>query len=256
MKTLEESVLSAMDCTDSDILPFLPYILQDFWEIGSDPDVMIDLIKKHLTRINPFKVLDLGSGKGAVSISIAKALGGQCYGIDAIPEFITFSTEKAMAYGVGDLCKFEEGDIRDMIHTLGKYDVIILGAIGQVLGNYFETLTQLDNHLADGGIIIIDDGYVEDEDSFAVLSKKNLLNQITDAGMQLIDEVNVNGDKCVIESYDAEYKSLLKRCQELSIMYPEKAVMFSNYSDQQKQEYENMKTDIKCSTMVISRLKA
>ena len=73
MKTIEESVLTAMDCTDSEILPYLPYILQDFWEIGSDPDVIIDLLKKHLSNTNNFKVLDLGCGKGAVSIIIAKS---------------------------------------------------------------------------------------------------------------------------------------------------------------------------------------
>jgi cyclopropane fatty-acyl-phospholipid synthase-like methyltransferase len=257
MKTIEESVLNAMDCTDSDILPYLPYILQDFWEIGSDPEVMIDLIKKHLSNINNFKVLDLGCGKGVVSIKIAKQMNCECYGIDAIPEFISFSTSKADEYGVGNSCKFEVGDIRDKIRNIGKYDVIILGAIGQVFGNYFETLTILNNNLNYGGIIIIDDGYIDDESSFkhdSVFSKSDLKNQISDAGMQLIDEVNVSGDKSVTANYDTEYNNLLKRCQELSVKHPEKAELFNNYCEQQKKEYDNMKTEIKCSTMVIKRI--
>jgi hypothetical protein len=36
MKSLEESVKAAMDVTDKELLPYLPYILQDFWEMGSD----------------------------------------------------------------------------------------------------------------------------------------------------------------------------------------------------------------------------
>ncbi len=257
MKTIEESVLTAMDCTDSDILPYLPYILQDFWEIGSDPDVMIDLIKKHLTGFNNTKVLDLGCGKGAVSIKIAKQLNCECYGIDAIPEFISFSSSKADEYGVGNLCKFEVGDIREKIGTLAKYDVIILGAIGQVFGNYFETLTLLKNNLKDGGIVIIDDGYVEDENSSKheqVFSKSELKIQISDAGMQLIDEVDVSGDKDFTANYDTEYNNLKKRCQELIVKYPGKSKIFLNYCDQQKKEYENMKNEIKCSTMVIKRI--
>ena len=257
MKTIEESVLTAMDCTDSEILPYLPYILQDFWEIGSDPDVMIDLIKKYLSNINNLKVLDLGCGKGVVSINIAKQMNCECHGIDAIPEFISFSTSKAYEYGVGNLCQFEVGDIRENIRTLGKYDVIVLGAIGQVFGNYFETLTILNNNLKDGGLILIDDGYIEDQNSFKhdhVFSKSDLKKQISDAGMQLIDEVNVSGDKNVTANYDTEYNNLSKRCQELIAKYPDKAEIFINYCDQQKKEYENIKTEIKCSTMVIKRV--
>lgn len=256
MKSIEESVLTAMDCTDRQILPYLPYILQDFWEIGSDPKVMIDLIKKHLSNINNLKVLDLGCGKGVVSINIAKKMNCECYGIDAIPEFISFSSSKADEFGVGNLCKFEVGDIREKIRTLGQYDVIILGGIGQVFGNYFETLTLLNNNLNEGGIIIIDDGYIEDESTFKhehVFNKSELKNQILEAGMQLIDEVNASGDKNVTANYDTEYNNLLRRCQELSVKYPDKTEIFIKYSNQQKNEYDNMKTEIICSTMVVKR---
>lgn len=256
MKTIEESVLTAMDCTDSEILPYIPFILQDFWEIGSDPKVMINLIKKHLVNINKLAVLDLGCGKGVVSINIANQMNCECYGIDAIPEFISFSASKANEYGVGNLCKFEVGDIREKIKTLGKYDIIILGAIGQVFGNYFETLTILNNNLKDGGIIIIDDGYIEDKSSFKhehVFSKSELKKQISEAGMQLIDEIIASEDENVTVNHETEYNNLLKRCQELSVKYPDKAEIFINYSNQQKKEYDNMKTEIKCSTMVVKR---
>ena len=253
-KTIEESVLIAMDGSDKEILPYLPYILQDFWEIGSDPEVMINLIKKHLGNSSNLQILDLGCGKGAVSINIAKQLHCECYGIDAIPEFISFSASKAEECNVGNSCKFEVGDIREKIKSLGLYDVIILGAIGQVFGNYFETLTILNNNLKAGGIILIDDGYLEDESSFRheqVFSKNEMLKQISDAQMQLIDEVVVSEDDSVTTKYDAEYYNLIKRCNELSEKYPDRAEIFINYSNRQKNEYDNLKNEITCSTMVI-----
>ena len=67
MKTIEQSVLTAMDCTDRVILPYLPYILQDFLEISSDPDVIANLIQNCLSDINILKILNLGYRKGAVS---------------------------------------------------------------------------------------------------------------------------------------------------------------------------------------------
>ena len=50
MKSVEESAVAALDGTDIGIYPFLPYILQDLWEIGSDPLIIIQAIEKHMDR--------------------------------------------------------------------------------------------------------------------------------------------------------------------------------------------------------------
>ena len=67
--TVEESVVMAMDGTSSNLFPFLPYIFQDLWEIGTSPEIVLTLVKKHTTDYSNLKVLDLGCGKGAVLIS-------------------------------------------------------------------------------------------------------------------------------------------------------------------------------------------
>ncbi len=110
--SLEECVVAAMDGTDKELFPFLPYILQDTWEIGADPETIIKLIHKHLNNFSNLNVLDLGCGKGAVSIQLANKLKCRCHGIDAIPEFIDEARKKAIEYHVNHLCKFEVGDIR------------------------------------------------------------------------------------------------------------------------------------------------
>lgn len=257
LKTVEESVLTAMDCKDKEILPYLPYILQDFWEIGSDPDIMVNFIKKNFENLYNLKVLDLGCGKGAVSINIAKQLNCFCYGIDAIPEFVSYSVLKAEEYGVGDLCRFEVGDVREKIKTLAKYDIIILGAIGQVFGNYFETLTLLKNNLNKDGIIIIDDGHIDDASKFKhenIFTKSVLIRQIENAGMQIIDEVVATEQNSVLANYDKEYENIIKRCNELVEKHPYNAEIFMNYCNQQKNEYYNLKNEIICSTMVVKKI--
>lgn len=254
MQPIEETILAAMDCKDKGILPYLPYILQDFWTIGSEPEVMIDLIKKHTSGSPSLQVLDLGCGKGAVSVIIAHTLGCTCHGIDAIPEFISFAQQKAEEYNVRSLCRFEQGDIREKIKSLPKYNVIIMGAIGQVLGNYYETLISIKPLLNDGGIIIIDDGYVDDGSDFVhpqVLKRSEMLRQIDEAGMMLADEV-LPGETTA-EGYGTEYAWLSKRCDELSSKHPDKAGIFENYKKQQQMEYENLKSEIICSTMVVKR---
>ena len=100
MKIIEESIATAMDFgQDTAIVPFLPYILQNFWELGTPPEIVINLIQKHCENYPNLNVLDLGCGKGAVSIKIALALKSNCYGIDGIPEFIETSKVKAKEFG-------------------------------------------------------------------------------------------------------------------------------------------------------------
>ena len=146
-KTLEESVLAALDGTEIGLLKYLPYILQDSWELGTSADEIIPIIKKYKINYSNLNIFDLGSGKGAISIKIASELKCKCFGIDGMDDFVIFSKNKAREYFVNDLCTFETNDIRTRIKTLGKYDIILSMAIGPVFGNYYDTLTQFSIHL-------------------------------------------------------------------------------------------------------------
>jgi len=255
MKSLEECVVTAMDGTDKELFPFLPYILQDTWEIGADAEIITSLIQKHMPNFSILNVLDLGCGKGAVSVMLANKLKCNCHGIDAIPEFIDEANKKAKEYSVSHLCKFEIGDIRVKIKTLPRFDVIILGAIGPVLGNYFSTLIALSNNLNPDGVIVIDDGYFENDSSYAhplILKQNELHSQIEAAGMKLIDEVIIgkNEIRC---ADDQIFSSLKKRCLELIDMHPEKHNLFEAYIKKQEEENDVLENKIICSTMVIKR---
>ena len=123
MKTLEESIAMAMDFgNNTAIVPFLPYIMQDFWDLGTPPEIVIDLVQKHCQKFSTLRVLDLGCGKGATSVKLAAELKCNCLGIDGIPEFIEISKKKAQEYDVESLCRFEVGDIREKIKGPDKSD--------------------------------------------------------------------------------------------------------------------------------------
>lgn len=259
MKTTDESVLAAMDGNDARILPYLPYILQDFWEIGSNPEALIHLIRKYHPETSGLRVLDLGCGKGAVSVKIASQLQCTCHGIDAIPEFISYASAKANEYGVGHLCRFEVADIREAVKSAAACDVIILGSIGQVFGNYFETLNLLRNNLKEDGIILVDDGYLKEDEATsdaplpALFRKSEIEEQIARAGMVLKETAMAEEEEHTAEDYDTQYDYITRRCNELSLMHPEKAAIFSQYCARQKEEYDNMKQVITCATMVVTK---
>jgi len=247
-----------MEDNDVNLIKYYPYILQDFWEIGTPPNEIIKLIKKHKQNYHGLKVLDLGSGKGAVSIKIASELKCTCFGIDVINDFVNFSNNKAREFSVDDICTFEINDIRTRIKTLGKYDIIILGAIGPVLGNFYDTLLQLSPHLNEDGLIIINDGYVEDgciTDYPNVLQKSDLIKQINDAQMEIIDSIIEDEAHEVKGDYEQEVKNLEKRCLELIEKHPENETLFLEYIKNQKSLYEKLDNEVISVIFVIQQKK-
>lgn len=255
MKTIEESVVIAMDGSDKELFPFLPYILQDLWEIGADPDIIIKLIGKYFDNYTDLKILDLGCGKGAVSIKVSQKLGCTCYGIDAISKFIEFAQQKAIEYKVNHLCKFETGDIREKERDLTGYDIIILGAIGPVFGDYFTTLTTLKKCMNENGIFIIDDGYIDDDSDYIhpLMSKKStIIQQIEKAGFKLVEN-EIMDRKDIKDSDDLIFVNLKKRCLELIDKYPEKQNLFLNYIKKQEIENNVLENKVVGTTMVIKK---
>jgi len=246
-KTIEESVVEAMELPDIALIKHIPYIFQDSWELGSSTEEFIKIIKEHKAEYSNLSVLDLGSGKGAVSIKLASELKCRCLGIDAIDDFVIYSIDKSKEYSVSDLCDFETNDVRTRVKTLGEYDIIILGAIGAVFGDYYDTLTALKPNLKENGLIIIDDGYMEDdcEKSFPnILKKGEIIRQINAAGMELVQTVEVNEKPDISDLYREEFENLRKRCMELAEKYPNDKELLIKYIEGQKEEYRILSEEI------------
>ena len=255
MKSLEESAVVALDGTDKALFPYLPYILQDLWEIGSDPDVIIEAVRKHKVKASALQLLDLGCGKGAVSIRVAEALGCRCFGIDAIKEFIREAEQKASEHRVDELCTFAVGDIRKMIDSAARYDIIVLGSIGPVFGDYFSTLTRTAKVLGNDGIIILDDGYIPSDSEYThphILRRDAVLKQIGDAGMCLIDEIIIQQED--IKSSDGYiFGKIENRCNELIHNHTGKRHLFESYILKQREENDVLENHVICCTMIIKR---
>jgi SAM-dependent methyltransferase len=254
MKTLDESVALAMDGESTEIVPFLPYILQDFYELGSSAESILEIVRTNTTHHGDLKILDLGCGKGAVSHKLSESLGCSCLGIDAVPEFIEDARAIARKARKGN-CFFLCADIRKEVTRIGIFDVIILGAIGPVFGNYYETMEVLKNNLGEKGIIVLDDGYVAEESGFhheSVGTRAQLINELEKAGMRILreymDEADSHG-----EEYGKQFSDIARRCHELELLHPGKKGIFEAYIARQKEEYANLEHDILCSTMVIGR---
>ncbi len=253
--SIKESVVFAMDGTDTGLYPFLPYIMQDIWEFGASPEVVISLIKKLFGQTASLRLLDLGCGKGPVSVKAARSLGCRCHGVDAVPEFIAEAKHKAKEFGVDHLCTFETGDIREAVSNCRGYDVVVLGAIGPVLGTMYETLQTVVPCLSRQGVVVVDDGYTIDKQNDALSSVSNLgdlLLQIEAAGMQLLDNEIMQPDMIRVSNREI-FGKMKQRCLQLAESQPDQRSLFLDYLAMQQVENEVLENKIVCATLVIGR---
>lgn len=94
---LENIPLDSLDCFDKELRPFIPHLLEDLWEIGSTSrKIRKFIVGNGLDKIK-LKILDIGCGKGGISIPLAKEFEAQVFGVDAMPEFIEYAKSKAMS---------------------------------------------------------------------------------------------------------------------------------------------------------------
>ena len=219
----------------------MPYLLQDLWELDR-PGRIIGLIKKNVGNVKDLRILDLACGKGAVCVKLAKELGCRVYGIDIISEFIRYAEQKAFDFGVSDLCSFRVEDINISAARERGYDIVILGAVGEVLGSPEETIQKLKNTIKPGGFIIIDDAYSREGVYSNYPSREQWLKVFENEGIQLIEEKPVKEDE-LSDINDKNNKFIINRANELKNKYPDKAAIFDGYVNSQLAECHELENE-------------
>ncbi len=251
MESLEAKVVKSLDGESDKLFTFIPYLLQDLWEMGSAPEQIIGLVQRYIENSRSIRVLDLGCGKGAVSVILAKAVGCKVKGIDGMASFIADAKQKANEFGVSSLCQFEVGDIRECTET--GYDLVIYGACGDALGDFEMVVTRLASMVKAGGYIIIDDAFNDGEDEISgYLGHERILRIFVENGLELLLE-EVAGEDELADINDDNNKKIAQRVAELKKKYSAKAEIFDNYLKNQLRESELLESDLKCVVWLLKK---
>jgi ubiquinone/menaquinone biosynthesis C-methylase UbiE len=253
MSTTEEKLAKSLTAETVEIIPYLPYLLQDLWELGSSPKDMIQLISRNIIVSENSKVLDLGCGKGAVSVNIAKQFGCRVKGIDLMPQFIEEANIKAKHYEVEELCEFVVGDMNHSVEFEKGFDIVILGAVGDVLGNQEETLQKLSSTVKNNGYVLLDDAYARNESDVFYMTKEKWLEIIENSGFQWVADWPVNETE-LTEVLKEQIRCLTRRTSELKEKNPAQAYLFDQYMKNQLNECEELENDILGVTMLLKRI--
>jgi len=242
---IEQKLAASLTAETTELLPYLPYLLQDIYELGSSPRDMADLIKTYTNFSAETRVLDLGCGKGAVSLFLARELGIQAKGIDLIPEFISEAREASGKYGVEHLCQFTVQDINESVKTERGYDIVILGAVGDVLGEPAMTLKKLTQVIRKSGYILIDEAYLvgaQDEvryKNYEYLTLPQWKKLFKELNLELIASKDSDTNSYA-DINDCNNRMIKNRASELAAKHPAKKHLFEGYVKTQEMECDDL----------------
>jgi cyclopropane fatty-acyl-phospholipid synthase-like methyltransferase len=157
MATDEElrQVTAALDATP-ELVPYPPDLLADLWDLGSSPSRITEWLRD-LDLPEETRVLDLGCGKGAVALTIARELGFVVHGVELFEPFIREARARTKEWRLTARCLFQKADLREVVRSATEYDVVIYASVG-ALGRLDECVGALRSCVRPGGYMVVDDG--------------------------------------------------------------------------------------------------
>ena len=209
-----------------ELLPYIPELLADLWALGSSPETVVEWVRSLELPPETTGVLDLGCGKGAVSIALAKEFNFRIFGIDFFEPFIVDARKRAKESGVHDLCSFECADMHDILKKARDFNIVIYTAVGGVLGSFDQCVFQLRQAIKSGDYMIIDDGFrlTSNEISFSgydhYVSYEETIHQLTSHGDTILQEKVVPVEHIKIK-HQRNTELITKRVENLAREHPE-----------------------------------
>ena len=252
---LDESIAQAME-TDVRLLPLLPELLADLWELGPSAEQVVAALES--VGVGPDStVLDLACGKGAVAVALAEQLGVRVDGIDAFQPFLQAARALATERSVSQRCRFEQGDIRKLLEKEGQYDVALLLSVGPVLGDYEQTIAGLRRLVRPGGYIVIEDGFLADGVTHLPLAEgysghSETLRQLTACRDVVVQEVICPTEQA--RSVNQRNTDLIRqRASLVRASHSDFEQLIDEYVARQVRETQILGTDVLCAIWVLRR---
>lgn len=239
---------NSLDLTSEELESFIPDLLKGLWELGSMPTYIIELIDRNSIG-NRKSIIDLGCGKGAVLINLAKKFDIKAIGVDIVESFINEAKNYAISHLVADKVEFKTEDILETLKKSFKADIAIYGYDSEILGDLKNTVQQLANIIKEDGYILLEFMYSDQPDD-ELLSNKEMQNIIEQTGFQLLDRID--WDIEFLKQTNEQNTEIIRSNVNLLISkYPDNKKIFNEYLQNQIAECEELENDYFCTTLLL-----
>lgn len=239
---------NSLGVTSDELESYIPELLMGLWELGSMPEYIIELIDRNNLGKDK-NIIDLGCGKGAVLVKLAKRFDIKSLGVDIIPEFIEEANMYANKYAVSDKVEFRTEDIIKTIKTTTKQDIVIYGYDSEILGDLNNTLRELTNCVKAEGYILLEFMFTQHSNEGKV-NDKEMKNIIEQTGYHILDRIDWSRE--ILERTNRQNTETIKKnVKRLISQYPDKKKDFNDYLQNQIDECEEMENDCICTTLLL-----
>ena len=255
--------MNEQDIADSfgvspELLPFLPELLADIWVLGSWPEHIVEALRELDLPNDATRVLEVGCGKGAVCVPIARDLGFRVHGVDLFEPFLQEARTRAAEAGVADRCTFEQADMKEVLGRGETYDVVVIAAVGHALGDTVETVGALRQAVRPGGYMVLDDGYLSRKERVDYPGYEHCRDRET-----TLRELTAHGDRLVKEevipftdlmAYNARNNEVIaRRVTEVSLRHPELREQLLRYQQAEIEECLLLETETVAAILLLQR---
>jgi SAM-dependent methyltransferase len=235
------------------LLPWLPELFADLEELGGTREDVLGLLRP-LGLARGASVLDLGCGKGAVAVALARELGWRVTGVDAMPAFVEHARNQARAWAVEHLCRFECGDLRATLAHERGYDVVLLLAVGRPWGSLAATIGALRAAARPGGWLVLDDGYLDRAGAPApdgYGDRDATLRELGAHGDRLAREIL--GSSAGEAFQHDSFPLFERRARTLAARQPQLAALVEEFLELQRRETQALRTTIVPALWLLQR---
>lgn len=251
MPNLQTKHLAASLDAEEALLPFIPHLLQDLWSLGFSPEAALRLLERNVHEA-PWRMVDLGCGKGALLIHLAKSFGWHGRGVDLVPEFIAEARRYASEWGVADALDFEVKDMGKELADGGEWNLILFGFDSEALGELPEALARIAGRVALSGLLLVDLAWARSGRSVDLPSEARVLESAHAAGLRLVDRETL--DPAWVTTEGSRHLELIRgRATELAIRYPEHSAAFEAYVAEQEAENRILSQEAHCGYLLFAR---
>jgi len=256
-RELKIEIAEALGATP-ELLPYVPELLADLWALGSRPDVILDLVRPLPLDPEETRVLDLGCGKGAIAIPLAREYGFRVFGVDGFLPFVETACALAQEHGVASLCRFECDDLRHVLAKSKDFDLVIYDAVGSVLGKLDACVRQLRHCLRPGGYMFIHDVFLK-----ATVDKRPSGYEHCETHAKTVDLLREHRDillrEVIFSSDDTRTQNrkntehIRRRAERLAEKHPKLEHLFSRYVEDQERESKILETELRTAVWLLQK---
>lgn len=239
-----------------ELLPLLPYLLQDIDELGGMFHHALPVLRS-LPLSPQTQALDLGCGKGANSCTLAREFGCRVLGVDWFPAFIEDARARAAQQGVQSLCTFECADARAVPARGMTCDLLVMFSVERFFGSLWDYVGTARSLVRPGGCMVFEEMFLAPG-----VSPSAELGDYADADTTRRAMLS-HGDRlrawlpCDPDEFAAWNNRAValieNRVRELIAVHPEHAAALRGYAEFQERESRRLERFFRSVTVVLER---